>query len=78
MSLPADTLYRIWILKKPQMSEICIYRTFDAAMRACCIAGAEVEEWVAVEGTARLQQTVTWLRLSDGTLLMQPVLEENQ
>jgi len=67
MSLPADTLFRIWILRKPQISDAVLYRTFDAAMRACCVAGAEVEEWVATETSPRLSRTVVWLRLSDGS-----------
>lgn len=62
MSQPAGVLYRIWVYLKPQTSDILIYQTFEAALRACTVEDGEVTEWVAIEGVPRLRAARTWIR----------------
>jgi hypothetical protein len=70
MSQPADVLFRIWIFTKPQTYDTILYRTFDAAARACTMEEGEIEEWAAVEGSPRLVLVATWIR-TRGDFVMQ-------
>lgn len=64
MSQPASLLFRIWVYLKPQTSDILIYQTFEAALRACTVEDGEITEWVAVEESPRLKPVRTWIRRS--------------
>lgn len=71
MSQPAGILFRIWIYTKPQTFDMLLYRTFDAAVRACTAEEGEIDEWAAVEGSPRLILLSTWRRLHGGQWVMQ-------
>lgn len=69
----ADVEFKIYIYIKPHTSDKILYRTFDAAQRACTHIDGEIEEWAAVEGAARLRYVCSWYRTHDGTFERLPL-----
>ena len=47
MSDPADILFKVYVFLKPHSLDKLIYRTLDAAQRACTSEDGEIEEWIA-------------------------------
>ncbi len=66
MSDPADVLFKVYVFLKPHSLDKLIYRTLDAAQRACTSEDGEIEEWIATESSPRLRRTRTWVRLRSG------------
>ena len=68
MSQPATVLFRIWIYLKPHTSDTLVYRTFEAALRACTVEDGEITEWIATEESPRMRPVCTWIRRSGSWL----------
>jgi hypothetical protein len=62
--------FKIYIYVKPT-GEHLVYRTFDAAERACR-EGGRIEEWSCVEDSDRLVLTRVWERVK-GQLIDQGI-----
>ena len=62
--------FKIYIYVKPT-EEYLVYRTFDAAERACRIGGV-IEEWSCTEASDRLILTRVWER-TKGQLIEQGI-----
>jgi hypothetical protein len=69
MSDPADLLFKVYVFRKPHSLEKILYRTLDAAQRACTSADGEIEEWIAIESSPRLRLVRTWVRLPSGAFV---------
>ena len=60
------------IFTKVYVFRTILYRTFDAASRACTMENGEIEEWICFAHLDRMHLTRTWTRLANGNFRCQP------
>jgi hypothetical protein len=46
MQQQTEIFTKVYVFRKPHMSGTILYRTFDAASRACTMEYGEIEEWI--------------------------------